>query len=313
MAQNLIDLRRRIKAVKNTQKTTQAMKTVSAVKMRRNVMELNRTQPMMKQIESALKRVTHSSTDNIGLNPFLKKRKKGKTLLVVVAGDKGLCGAFNSRLIETAEDHYKELINEDRDNIRLIVVGNKAFKHFRKKGYEIEENYQSIMARLQYEDALELSTYLQKAYLAQTKLKPGEEERYKDKYVKAVEFVYTRHISSARQEPAIKRFFPIEFEWENEDGEGNGGNEKDLEYIFEPSAKEIFDALLPKYINYTVYQTLLQSAASEQTARMVAMDLATRNASDMIRSLTLVMNKIRQTSITMELLEIMTATEALAK
>jgi len=135
MAQNLIDLRRRIRAVKDTQKTTQAMKTVSAVKMRRSVNELNRIRPIMEKIESLLDRVAKASGPEVKAHPFLKERKSGDTIIVAISADKGLCGAFNSHLIETVEKHYHERLDQEGDHIYLIPVGNKAFKHFKKRKY----------------------------------------------------------------------------------------------------------------------------------------------------------------------------------
>jgi F-type H+-transporting ATPase subunit gamma len=297
MAQNLIDLRRRIKAVRNTQKTTQAMKTVSAVKMRRSVMELKRSGPIMEKIASLLKHVTRASHSGIKSHPLLKERKSGRNLIVVVSSDKGLCGAFNSHVIETAEERYHNRLNREGDNISFITVGNKAFKYIKKRKYPIAKDYRSIMARLKYERALDLSEYLRDIFLNP------------DEGIKRIEFVFTEYISASKYEVTVRQLFPIEMEWEDS-GESEGEME-DIDYIFEPSAEEIFSALLPRYINSRVFQTLLQSAASEHAARMIAMDLATRNASDMIRDLTLTMNKLRQASITNELLEIMTATEAL--
>ncbi len=301
MAQNLIDLRRRIKAVRNTQKTTQAMKTVSAAKMRRSVMELKRSGPIMEKIASLLRHVTRASHAGIKSHPLLKERKSGHNLIVVVSSDKGLCGAFNSHVIDTAEERYHNRLDREGDNISFITVGNKAFKYLKKREYPISKGYHSVMGRLKYESALDLSGYLQEIFL-----NPDAE-----KVIKRIEFVFTEYISAAKYEVTVRQLFPIKMEWEGS-GESEG-DEEDIDYIFEPSAEEIFSALLPRYINSRVFQTLLQSAASEHAARMIAMDLATRNASDMIRNLTLTMNKLRQASITNELLEIMTATEALTK
>jgi F-type H+-transporting ATPase subunit gamma len=297
MAQNLIDLRRRIKAVKDTQKTTQAMKTVSAVKMRRSVNELNRLRPIMEKIESLLKHVAQASGLEVQSHPFLKERESGDTVIVAISADKGLCGAFNSHLFDKVEENYNERLDQEGDNPDLIIIGNKAFKHFKKRDYPIKKAYQSIINRLKYHHALDLSKYLQEIYL-----NPDEE-------IKRVEFVFTQYITASRQERAIKQLFPIQFTWPK--GEEGHDDEEDIEYIFEPSAREIFKALLPRYINTLVYQALLQSTASEHAARMVAMELATQNADDMIRDLTLTRNKLRQASITGELLEIITATEAL--
>lgn len=297
MAQNLIDLRRRIRAVKDTQKTTQAMKTVSAVKMRRSVNELNRIRPIMEKIESLIKHVAQASGKEVKSHPFLKERETGYTIIVAISADKGLCSAFNSHLIEKVENHYHERLDQKGDNLSLVTVGNKAFKHFLKRDYPIKKNYQSVITRLKYHHALDLSKYLQEIFL-----NPDEE-------IKQVEFVFTRYISAAKHETAVQQLFPIPFTWEEE--EESYSNIEDIEYIFEPSAQEIFEALLPRYINTLVYQALLQSTASEHAARMAAMEAATQNADDMIRGLTLTLNKLRQASITGELLEIITATEAL--
>lgn len=296
MAQNLIDLRRRIRAVKDTQKTTQAMKTVSAVKMRRSVNELNRIRPILEKIESLLKRVAQASEKEVKSHPFLTERETGDTIIVAISADKGLCGAFNSHLIEKVEGHYHERFDQEGDNLSLITVGNKAFKHFKKKDYHIKKDYQSVITRLKYHHALDLSKYLQEIYL-----NPDEE-------IKRVEFVFTSYISVSKHETAVRQLFPIPFTWEDEE---DYSNKEDIEYIFEPSAQEIFKALLPRYINSLVYQALLQSTASEHAARMAAMELATQNADEMIHDLTLTLNKLRQASITGELLEIITATEAL--
>lgn len=296
MAENLIDLRRRIKAVNNTSKTFRALKTVSAAKLRRSVAELNKTKPVMEKIESLLKRV--GPAVDAKSHPLLKEKDTGKTVIVIISADKGLCGAFNSHLIEKAEDHYHRQASENGDNPSLLTVGNKAFSHFYKRDYPIKKNYKSIISRLKYHHALDLSRYLQDIYL-------DPEEN-----VKKIEFIFSEYISALKRELKVKQLFPIKREWEQ--GE-EGGKELEIEYIFEPSEDEIFKYLLPKYVNACVQQILLQSAASEHMARMIAMEQASQNADEMIRTLTLTMNKLRQASITKELLEIITATEALRK
>lgn len=289
MSGNLIDLRKRILSVKNTQKITQAMKTVSAVKLRKSNTELNRNRPFMDSVEQLLKQVGKQlSLDRF---PLLEKRSEGRQVLVVVSSDKGLCGAFNSHVIRTAEEYWQQISSQD-DRAMLVMAGNKAFQYFQKKGYPVSQNFKSMMSSLTYEKVLEFSAFLQ--------------ELYRKEDIKEIEIAYTQFLSASRQEPAIKKLFPIPLEWE--EGEVD---EKDVEYIFEPEPADIFQLLLPKYLNSYIYRLLRESEASEHAARMIAMDMATRNASDMIRDLTLTMNKVRQTAITKELLEIITATEAL--
>jgi F-type H+-transporting ATPase subunit gamma len=297
MAENLIDLRRRIKAVKNTQKTFRAMKTVSAAKLRRSVSELNKITPVLEKIESLLKHVSPGiDTESY---PLFKKRDEGKTIIVAVSADKGLCGAFNTHLIERTRDHFQQQASENGEDPSLVTVGNKAFNYFNKKDYPIKKNYKSVISRLTYHHALDLSTYLQDIYYSDQETK-----------IKKIEFIFTKYVSASRQEVTVQQLFPIEREWGEEQEEGN---EKDIEFIFEPSREEIFKYLLPKYINSCVHLMLRQSAASEHVARMTAMELATQNADEMVSTLTLTMNKLRQASITKELLEITTATEALKK
>lgn len=290
MAENLIDLRRRIGSVKNTQKITRAMKTVSAAKLRRSVGEVNKTVPYRKKIEYLLQKIGND-LENLD-SPFYRTDGEGKQVIVVVAADKGLCGAFNAHVIKRAETLYAEYREEGVD-VELITIGKKPGVYFAKREYPILKRYDSLISNLTFNEAMEISVYLQKLFL--------------DKEAAGVRFVFMQYISSGKQEVTDEVLFPLtEIKGEDESSD-------DVEYIFEPSLEEIYSALLPKYINSSVYGFMLQSMASEHTARMMAMDLATKNASEMISNLTLTMNKLRQAAITNELLEIITATEALQK
>jgi F-type H+-transporting ATPase subunit gamma len=294
MSGNLIDLRRRIKSVKNTQKITRAMKTVSAAKLRKSTQELQRSQPFMTQVERLLNKAGQElKTEQF---PFLAKREEGKHVLVVISSDKGLCGAFNSHVIRKSEEYFNEIKNQGSTPV-LITVGNRINKYFLKKqDCVIKKSFTDLMSRLSYDHSLEFSAYLQDIFLNED--------------IKVIEFVYTAYISASRQQIKIDQVFPLKREWEKGEVEKEAEAEE-IEYIFEPKVEDIFTFLLPKYLNALLYRLLRSSEASEHAARMIAMDLATRNAEDMIRSLTLVMNKVRQASITKELLEIITATEAL--
>jgi F-type H+-transporting ATPase subunit gamma len=296
MAGNLIYLRRRIKSVKNTQKITRAMKTVAAAKLRRATAELKKSRPHRDKIAFLLQQ-TGAMIDP-SQQPLLKPRQQGSIVLVVLASDKGLCGAFNSHVLKQSEIYYRELV-ERGEAVSLITVGTKASRYFSKRNLALKTAHNGFMNRLQFGDAESLAAELQNIYL-------NEE-------VRSIEFAFQEFVSASRQQFTIRRLLPIAREcYAAEDAE----KEKDPEktgYIFEPGAQAIFQALLPRFITACVYQILLQSMAAEQVSRMVAMDLATRNASDMIRSLTLLLNKMRQAAITKELLEIITATEALNK
>ncbi len=335
MSGNLIHLRKRIKSVRNTQKSTRAMKTVSASKMRRSVQDLNKTRPLMEKILSMLKVV--SPDFDVDSHPLTKKYGLWKdTLLVVISADKGLCGSFNTRINEFVEARIEEIILEKKDalkthkkslkdkekdeeeigQVQMVMVGDKGHKYFQKNDYAIKNNYPKMMTRLTPELTVDLARDLKNIYEESHKEKKkasdsgSSENMTQNREIAQVEFVYTEYLSASQQKLRTEKLFPIKFDWFDEEPDCD---EADIGYIFEPSKKEIFDYLLPIYINIKVRQILLLSSASEHMARMVAMETATKNATDMIRELTLTMNKLRQASITKELLEIITATEALRK
>ncbi len=289
MSGNLIDLRRRISSVKNTQKITKAMKTVSAVKLRKSVSKMKLSKPVLEKLEYLIRQVGRSI--EFRKSPLLKKRGEGETVIVAISADKGLCGSFNSNLSREAEEYYQKII-EEGGNPSFVTVGKKVNNYLRRKELKIKRNFPDFMIKLKYADSKELTDYLKELFI---------EEK-----IKEIKFFYTSFKSSSKQEIADKMLFPIEMELSDNE------EEEEVKYIFEPDPAEILNLLIPKYINSIVFHTMLESSASEHAARMVAMELATQNASDMINSLTLTMNKMRQASITNELLEIITATEALS-
>jgi F-type H+-transporting ATPase subunit gamma len=290
MAGNLIFLRRRIRSVRNTQKLTKAMKTVAAAKLRRASGELKRSRPYRDKVAGMLR----ASAARAAAGHPLLRAGAGAALLVVVAGERGLCGAFNSHVLRQAEARYRELAAAP-GGASLITVGAKAERHFAKRGLTPLRSYSGLLARLQFADAVRLAADLQGRFSA------GD--------LRLVEFAFSRFVSASRQEFTLQGLFPVEL--------GPPPAAADLapgeEFIYEPDADALFRELLPRHAQAVVHQILLQSVAAEQVARMVAMDLATRNASDMIRRLTLQLNKMRQAAITKELLEIITATEALSQ
>jgi len=294
MAGNLIFLRRRIKSVKNTQKLTKAMKTVAAAKLRRSTSELKRSRPYRAKIAQLLREAGRNTV--LEAQPLLRADGRGAAVLVVVASDKGLCGAFNSHVLKQAEARYRELAAAGRE-VFLVTVGTKAGRYFSKRGLEPKKVYNGMISRLQFADAVSLASELQALFLSGG--------------AGSVEFAFNEFVSASKQQFVIRRLLPFALdEGERADVEKKAAA-AEVETIFEPGPDAIFEALLPRAVTATVYQFLLQSMAAEQVARMVAMDLATRNASDMIRQLTLLLNKMRQAAITKELLEIITATEAM--
>lgn len=294
MAGNLIFLRRRIKSVKNTQKLTKAMKTVAAAKLRRSTSELKRSRPYRAKIAQLLREAGKKTA--LRAQPLLRADGRGAAVLVVVASDKGLCGAFNSHVLKQAEARYRELAAAGRE-VFLVTVGTKAGRYFSKRGMEPKKKYNGMISRLQFADAVALAAELQELFL--------------NGGAGSVEFAFSEFVTASKQQFVIRPLLPAALDaGEPAELERAPAAER-VDYIFEPGADAIFQALLPRFITAMVYQFLLQSMAAEQLARMVAMDLATRNASDMIRQLTQLLNKMRQAAITKELLEIITATEAM--
>lgn len=288
MAENLIDLRRRINSVKNTQKITKAMKTVSAAKLRKSVLEINRAKPVLEKLSRLLEIVIKSGL-NID-NPLVKKKKGSESVFVILSSDKGLCGSFNSHILKKIENIYRDNSNEER-KISLVTIGKKANLYFGKRDFSIKKDFPDLMKNFKYEDTVQISEYLSSLYINED--------------INDIRFIYTEFENASKQQIKEEIFLPISLKKDDD--------KDDIQYIFEPEPLKIFDSILPKFINLKVFLTMLSSSASEHAARMVAMELATQNAKEMIKNLTLTMNKLRQASITKELLEIITATEALTK
>jgi F-type H+-transporting ATPase subunit gamma len=299
MAGNLIALRRRIKSVKNTRKLTKAMKTVAAAKLRRASGELRRSQPYRDRISMMLHEAgSRADRSMLDQQSLLSANERGAALLVVVAADKGLCGAFNSHVLKQGEARYRELAADGRE-VLLVTVGSKAERYFSKRNLAVKKAYSGMLGRLQFADAARLAADLQ--------------ELFQSEALHSVEFAFSEYVSASQQQFSRRRLFPVEISAGAPAAAGAAKETELLPAIFEPGAEAIVRALLPRFITAAVYQVLLQSIAAEQVARMVAMEMATRNANDMIRALTLQMNKMRQAAITSELLELITATEALNK
>jgi F-type H+-transporting ATPase subunit gamma len=285
------DIRRRIKSVKNTAQITKAMQMVAASKMRRAQQTALAGRPYATLMNQMLGEVTANSGDFS--HPLIEKRTEGKTVLVVVSTDKGLCGGLNTNLLRDAS-------KVDVDTTIFVTVGRKAsqFVARTKRELSAEFTYQDIPA---FADARAVSKYLQELYLK------GE--------VKQVDVLFTNFVSTLTQHPERRTFLPVgeitglEAGIEGEKSEAKL-EQSALEFQFEPDAADVLGNLLPHYLNYQVYQFLLESKASEHSARMVAMKSATDNAEGMIKDLTLEFNKIRQASITNELLEITSASLA---
>ena len=288
---SLIDLRRRIRAVKNTQQITKAMKMVAASKLRRALMIRSCARPYAQQMQRVLASV--AARVDPSLHPLLTVREPGpasKTLLIVVTGDKGLCGSFNTNAIKSAGG----LVSGSPQRCELGLVGRKGRDFFARRGFTVLFEEVGLFSRLRYDDAQAIAETAMNVFTS------GQ--------VDQVVLVYNEFRSVISQRVVVDQLLPIARE--GVEGQGKAPVSK-VDYLYEPSAQEIFDELLPRYVESQVYRALLESNAAFFAAQMTAMDTATKNSAEMIGSLTLYMNKVRQAGITREIIEVVSGAQAL--
>ncbi len=283
----LIDLRRRIRSVRNTQQITQAMKTVSTAKFKKAQRTVLDARPLWHNLPGLLERVAAWAGRQV--SPLLDVRDEKKFLAVIITSDKGLCGAFNSNLLSRAEAFLEE---KSPAEAGLILVGKKAVNHFRKKAYPVRRAYGEKTDKLSFAELKEIAHLLRGEYVF---------ARTDSVYV-----IYNEFKSILAPRVTIARILPVPAP----DEESVAG---ELPPDWEPARGSVLQSLLALYLETQVYHAFFESAAAEQAARMMAMENATKNAEELIGDLVLGLNKIRQASITKELLEIMSAVEAMAK
>jgi F-type H+-transporting ATPase subunit gamma len=274
----LVDIRRRIRSVKNTQQITKAMKMVSAAKLRRAQEAIFAARPYARKMMEVLNGV--ATRADPASHPLLQERGQDKVLLVIVTADKGLAGGFNANIIRAAVQFLEERQQKD---LRLDLIGRKGRDFFKRRRFAIRTEKLGLFQSLQYAAAREIAGQLMKVYVE------GE--------VDEVYLLYNEFKSVIQQKIVVERLLPITklaFD----------PKEPALDYIYEPGPGQIFANLLPKHVEFQVWRALLESAAAEHGARMAAMDAATNNADDMIERLTLYMNKVRQAAITKEIIEV---------
>ncbi|MGH7793886.1 MAG: ATP synthase F1 subunit gamma [Candidatus Binatia bacterium] len=280
-------IRKRISSVRNTQQITKAMKMVSAAKLRRAQDAAVAARPYAEKMMELLKNVAARVSSQA--HPLLQAREEKKILLVLFTSDRGLCGGYNANLIRAAEAFMRK--NGDKE-IELGLVGRKGADHFRRRRAGIVERYTGILATPADEMATEIGQKLIARFIN------GETD--------AVYILYSRFRSALSQVPTLEKILPIAL---TESAEVMA--EQATEYLYEPGVEQLLASLLPRITDVTIQRALLEAIASEHGARMTAMDSATSNASKMIGSLTLQMNRARQASITRELMEIIGTAEAL--
>jgi F-type H+-transporting ATPase subunit gamma len=306
---SLIDLRRRIRAVKNTQQITKAMKMVAASKLRRAQERIMNARPYAVQMQRVLGSVAARVDPSI--HPLLtvrEPRADSQTLVVIVTGDKGLCGSFNTNVIKAAGSY----ISESAHPSTLGLVGRKGRDFFRRRGFAVLFEQIGIFQKLRYDDGKAIAQTAIDAFLS------GQVDR--------VMLVYNEFRSVMTQRVVVDQLLPIARAEVASSGSPSGSDPKSgsdpgyapgadpraqIDYLYEPSAQEIFNQLLPRYVEVQVYRALLESNAAFFAAQMTAMDTATKNSADMISSLTLYMNKVRQAAITREIIEVVSGAEAL--
>jgi F-type H+-transporting ATPase subunit gamma len=291
---NLLDIRRRIKSVKNTQQITKAMKMVSAAKLKRAQNRVVNARPFANKMTEVLGSLSAQIPEDFH-HPLLDARGDERYLVVLITADKGLCGAFNTNLTKAAQVFLKE--NADK-KVELLTVGRKGRDFFRRRG-EIVGEYVGLTGkgRVEFSEALEVASDITRRFT-------------EDETLDKVFVIFAEFKSVLNQRIVVEQLLPISHKTETEDPEGTPASQT-KDYIYEQPPAEIFSRLLPRLVETQIFRALLESIASEQGARMTAMDAASKNAGDLISSLTLNMNRVRQAAITREIIEIVSGASAL--
>lgn len=284
---SLKEIRIRINAVRNIQKITKAMKMMAAVRMRKAQDRILSTRPYAYKLNQLMSQMI-ALTDVSG-NELTKSRDIKKRTVVLITSDRGLCGAFNSNIIKFTAAYIAEI---GRDTA-IVTIGKKGYDFFFKRKYNVVKNFPNVFANLNIQQSNEIVNYLKDRYLS------GEAD--------SIEIIYNEFKSVVKQNITKDLFLPFDVSAAADKSVTN------LDFIYERSSKDILEELIPKDLNIQFWKALLESNASEQGARMTAMDSASNNASDLIRFLNLNYNRARQESITNELLEIVSGAEALNK
>jgi F-type H+-transporting ATPase subunit gamma len=292
---NLLDIRRRIKSVKNTQQITKAMKMVSAAKLKRAQDRVVTARPFANKMMEVLAGLAER-TDEDFRHPLLDARGDERYLLVLVTADKGLCGAFNTNLIKAGQTFIRE---HPGKQIEIMAVGRKGRDFFRRRGADLAGEYIGVTGkgRVEFSEALEIARDVIKRYTENQEI---------DKAF----LIYNEFKSVLQQRVVTEQLLPVS---RNESDSEAGTVDKPLilvDYIYEQPPAEIFARLLPRLIETQIFRALLESIASEQGARMTAMDSASKNARELIDSLTLNMNRVRQAAITNEIIEVVSGAAA---
>jgi len=286
---SLKEVKTRIGSVVSTQQITKAMKMVAAAKLRKSQDRIIQMRPFAKKMTGILQNLSSGQSDSD--NWFSQVRPEEKVLIITVSSDRGLCGSFNSNTIKGTLRLIQEKYSQQmaKKNVTILPIGKKAYDFFSKRGYPIVDQYATLFHGLTYETSSKVSEFLMEAYRAGT-------------YDK-MEVVYNQFKNVATQILIVEQYLPVI--------PVAGEKKQDIDYIFQPDHTEILSGLIPKSLKVQLFKTLLDSNASENGARMTAMDKASENAGEILKDLRLTYNRTRQAAITKEILEIVAGAEAL--
>ncbi|NOT51569.1 MAG: ATP synthase F1 subunit gamma [Chitinophagaceae bacterium] len=291
MAGQLKEVRNRIKSVQSTQQITKAMKMVSAAKLRRAQDAIVQMRPYAQKLQEMLSNIVSNSEGGAGMS-LATERPVEKVLLIVITSDRGLAGAYNSNLIKLAKSTIVEkyAAQHKKGNVTVWNIGKKGYEHFVKLNYKADASYKDIFLKLTFENVQQASKAAMKAF--------------EEKEFDVVEIIYSQFKNAATQKFEAERFLPIP-KVEKKEGTAKA------DFIYDPSKEELITELMPKILNTQLYKAVLDANASEHGARMTAMDKASENANEMLRSLKISYNRARQAAITTELTEIVSGAAAL--
>lgn len=293
---SLIDIRRRVRAVKSTQQITKAMKMVSSSKLRRAQERILKSRPYAQEMLRVFNNLAARTDEH--LHPLLQEKPSGRTLLVVITADRGLAGSFNANVIKGAAEFISQQPSNAGREIALALVGRKGRDFFMRRGFDVRYEEVGLFQNVRWTHAQAIANTAIKEFL--------------DGDVSSVYLVYNEFRSIMVQRVAVERLLPIANldGTENADGSKFGDPSTAVDYLFEPTPEQLLGTFLPFHVAVQVNRALLESSAAEHAARMTAMDSATRNAREMVDRLTLYMNKVRQAAITREIIEIVAGAQS---
>lgn len=291
MSGALKEVRNRIKSVQSTQQITKAMKMVSAAKLRRAQDAIIQMRPYAQKLQEMLGNIVGNAEGDTSL-ALAQQRTVEKVLIIVITSDRGLCGGYNSNLIKLVKEDIKQKYAAQfaSGNVEILPLGKKGYEHFSKHNFKVIDHYWNIFSKLSFDNVAETARYALNAFAK------GE--------IDAVDLVYSEFKNAATQKFTAEQFLPVK------KSETTKGNIK-ADFIFEPDKNILLQELMPKILNTQLYKAILDAHASEHGARMTAMDKATENANDLLKSLKISYNRARQAAITTELTEIVSGAAAL--